>query len=68
MKYSVDSEKLKSIMLNQGLSINTLACNSGLSTGTISRALKQGRSVSAQTIKKIADALSILPEDLIIKK
>ena len=68
MKYSVDSEKLKSIMLNQGLSINNLAINSGIGVATISRALKKGNTVSAQTIKKIADALSILPEDLIIKK
>lgn len=68
MKYDLNLKVLKLAMLNKGYSMNKLAEMSGLGKVTVSRVVKRGSTTRQETIYKMAKALDLKAEDLIISE
>lgn len=68
MDYKLNKDVLNIIMLNKGYSINKLSKESSVGKATISRILNDKSRFRADTIYKIAKALDLKAEDLIIKE
>ncbi len=66
MNYDLDLKALKLAMLNKGYSMNKLADKSGLGKVTVSRVVKRGSTSRQETIYKMAKALDLKAEDIII--
>lgn len=66
MNYRIDLKKLKLAMLNKGYSMNKLSEISGLGKVTVSKVIKRGSTTRQETIYKMAKALDLNAEDLII--
>ena len=68
MNYDLDLKVLKLAMLNKGYSMNKLAEMSDLGKVTVSRVVKRGSTNRQETIFKMAKALDLKAEDLIISE
>ncbi|MBU5308524.1 helix-turn-helix domain-containing protein [Clostridioides mangenotii] len=68
MNYELDLKVLKLAMLNKGYSMNKLAEMSDLGKVTVSRVVKRGSTNRQETIFKMAKALDLKAEDLIISE
>lgn len=68
MNYEIDLKTLRVAMLNKGYSMNKLAEVSGLGKVTVSRVVKRGSTTRQETIYKMAKALDLKAEDLIISE
>lgn len=66
MNYEIDLKTLRVAMLNKGYSMNKLAEVSGLGKVTVSKVVKRGSTTRQETIYKMAKALDLKAEDLII--
>ena len=68
MNYKINLKILSLSMLNKGFSMNKLAEVSGLGKVTVSRVVKRGSTSRQETIYKMAKALDLKAEDLIISE
>jgi len=68
MNYDLNLKVLKLAMLNKGYSMNKLADMSGLGKVTVSKVIKRGSTTRQETIYKMAKALDLKAEDLIISE
>ena len=66
MNYKLNTELVKSKMLQKGYSINRLSKESHISKSTISRLLNQVGNTRPDTIYKIAIALDLEVKDLLL--
>nr|WP_312216825.1 helix-turn-helix transcriptional regulator [Clostridioides sp.] len=66
MNYDLDLKALKLAMLNKGYSMNKLSDMSDLGKVTVSKVIKRGSTTRQETIFKMAKALDLKAEDLII--
>ena len=65
--FILDTEKIRVLALNKGLTEQELLKEAGLNALVISRARTKGTRVSVKSIKKIAGVLECEPSDLIIQ-
>lgn len=68
MNYKLDLEFIKKSMLSKGYSMNKLAKVSNLGKATISRVINKGSTTRQETIYKMATALDLKSEDLVISE
>lgn len=68
MNYKLNQQALNLAMLNKGYSISELSRVCGVGKATISRALRRKSVSRPVTIYKIAQALDLEVEDLLIKE
>ena len=66
MNYQLNTELIKSKMLQKGYSITKLASISQISKSTVSRAVKGQGTPRPQTIYKISKSLDIDTKDIIL--
>lgn len=68
MNYKLNQQALNIAMLNKGYSISELSRVCGIGKATISRALRKEGCCRPITIYKIAQALGLEAEELLIKE
>lgn len=68
MNYKLNKNTLSIAMLNKGYSINKLSKRSGVGKATISRIFRDTTNARPETLYKIAKALDLEAEDLLLKE
>lgn len=67
MKVKLNLKKLKLVVISSGFSVNEIAEKTGLARQTISRLLNNEKSVRPSTAGKLAKALEINVESIILE-
>ena len=65
--YEVDAEKLRQLIMKNGLNISDVAKKAGVQNATIKKLLDGGAVALLSTIGKIAGALNVDGDNLILK-
>lgn len=65
--FKVDSDKIRSMIFANGLSLNQFAQKSGLNALTVCKLVRDGTKVSAKTISTLAKFFNVDGNELIIK-
>jgi transcriptional regulator with XRE-family HTH domain len=64
MSFEVDGQRLRELRVQQALSLRALGERSGVSFATINNLENGNRPARLVTIRKLADALSVEPKEL----
>ena len=65
---TISSQKLKNVMIRKCIGVSALAKAANVQTKIISRFLKADSSIRLSTLGKIADALNVDGEELVLKE